>query len=368
VPSLSYDVVSADSHVIEPHDLWAKSLPREFQERAPRLVHHASTDVLICDDADLPPVGLLAGCFRTGEDVRKDGRWDDDVPSGAYDPDARLDYLAKDGVDAEVIFPTIGMMLYPIEDFKFRWALLRGYNTWLAEAFCAPQKDRFFGIAMLNHEDVDMAIAEVCRVKAMGLSGIMLPLFVDDDAPYWDHRFDPLWAAAIDQQMPVHFHIFTSRAQKLAFASVPQTPGQRFAASAGLVQSVLLDMMAYGVFDRFPGLRVVSVENDAGWAGHLIESSEFRWHRLQILGAPRSKHEPSHYFHHNIRVTFTRDRTAVLTREIIGGKTLMWGSDFPHHMSTWPNSREVLDRHFHDQPREVRDAFVRDNVREHYHI
>ncbi len=100
-----------------------------------------------------------------------------------------------------------------------------------------------------------------------------------------------------------------------------------------------------------------------------MEKSDYDWHRLQklILG-PRSKHEPSYYFHHNIRMTFIRDHTAILAHEIIGAETMMWGNDFPHHVSTWPHSKELLDQMFHDQPKEVRDAIIRDNVRALYQI
>jgi predicted TIM-barrel fold metal-dependent hydrolase len=128
-------------------------------------------------------------------------------------------------------------------------------------------------------------------------------------------------------------------------------------------------MIAFGLFDRFPELMVVSAENDAGWAGHMLESADFRWSRGHHRSAgPRSKRLPSYYFHRNVRLTFMRDRTAILAREVIGLQTLMWGNDFPHNNSTWPHSKEVLDWHFHDQPEEVRQAVVRDNVRALYHF
>ncbi len=75
---------------------------------------------------------------------------------------------------------------------------------------------------------------------------------------------------------------------------------------------------------------------------------------------------PSEHFHNNIRVTFIRDRTGILAREVIGLETMMWGNDFPHHVSTWPNSQSVLDQHFADTPPEVRQAICRDNCRDLY--
>jgi predicted TIM-barrel fold metal-dependent hydrolase len=137
-----------------------------------------------------------------------------------------------------------------------------------------------------------------------------------------------------------------------------------------MIQRALLDMVLNGLFDRFPKLMVVSAESDVGWAGNVIERADFWFRRGQRIREKTHgtalQHKPSHYFHKNIRITFMRDRTAVLARDVIGVETMMWGSDFPHHVSTWPDSQKVLDEHFADTPPEVRDRVVRDNVRDLY--
>ena len=363
----SYGVISADSHVIEPHDLWAKRMPGKFQDQIPRLVHEDDTDVLICDYAKLPPVSMLAGCYRDDDDQRWTGRWDEDVPVAAYDPNVRLAELARDGIDAEVVFPTLGQYFFPVKDYELRWALFRTYNDWLAEEFCGPQKDRFFGLAMLDPDDVGAAVAEMARAKEKGLSGVMVPMDSLDEVPYHTERFDPLWAAAVDLQMPVNLHLLTSRKRMAGGKNNLPTPGFMLSLAAG-IQPILVDMIAFGVFDRFPDLKLVSAENDAGWVAHLMQSADYNWKRVLRLGGPRSEHEPSYYFHKNIRTTFMRDRAAILTADIVGAHTMMWGNDFPHETSTWPRSKEVLDELFGDQPQALRDAIVCENVRELYNF
>jgi predicted TIM-barrel fold metal-dependent hydrolase len=249
--------------------------------------------------------------------------------------------------------------------------LFRAYNDWLAETFVQPYPERWKGVAIVNAEDVEGSIAELKRTKALGLSGLMLALEPGDDYPYWDARFDPLWDASVEHEMPIHLHLTTTRKKKdhANTASRIPSPGEMLAGEFGLgIQSVLIDMIHFGVFDRFPELTLVSVESDAGWAAYLMESADYRWKRIDVLrpADQRSKHEPSHYFHENIKLTIMRDRTAILAREIIGIDSLMWGSDFPHQTSTWPNSKAVLDELLHDQPQSVRDALVRDNVRKLY--
>jgi predicted TIM-barrel fold metal-dependent hydrolase len=362
VPELSYDVISADSHVIEPPDVFAERMPAALRHRAPQLVREAETDRLVCEGTTLPGVAVLAGCYRADDEQRMNGRWDEDVPASAYDPEVRLVDIARDGVDAEVLFPTLGMNFFQIDEFDVRWALYRAYNDWLAEVFARPYPGRFLGIGMVDCDDVDTAVAEMKRAKEIGLSAIMVPMYSGDDEPYWHERYDPLWAASIDLDLPINLHLLTSREKMKRFGGRFPSPGEMMQLAAG-IQPLLVDLIAFGVFDRFPELTLVSAENDAGWAAHLIESNDFKWKRVYRLGGTRSEHAPSHYFHKNIKMTFMRDRAAVLAREIIGVESMMWGNDFPHSTATWPNSKEVLDEHFHDQPVEVRNAIVRDNVR-----
>jgi predicted TIM-barrel fold metal-dependent hydrolase len=364
---IDYGVISADSHVIEPHDLWQRLVPSKFRDRAPRLVSDKDTDRFECDQADLPPVGLLAGCARGDDDVRTEGRWDEDVFVGGYDPKVRLADLERDGVTAEILYPTIAMQLYPIEDVEFQNALFQAYNTWLAEEFCAAYPERFKGIAMLNPEDVPGSLAEIERAAKLGLAGVMVPLYLGESQNYAEERFDPLWAAAVDHDLPVNLHAATTRDRSRAWNKGTPTDA---ILSPVQIQRALLDMVMKGLFDRFPKLMVVSAESDVGWAGNVIERADFWFRRGQrIMEATHGtslRHKPSHYFRNNVRITFMRDRTAVLARDVIGVETMMWGNDFPHHVSTWPESRKVLDEHFADTPPEVRDRVVRDNVRELY--
>lgn len=363
--AIEYTVISSDSHVIEPHDLWQRLVPDGYKERAPRMVREEETDRLVCDMAQLPPVGLLAGCARGDDEVRWEGRWEEDVFVGGYDPEVRLADLARDGVDAEVLYPTIAMQMYPIPDAGFQWALFKAYNTWLGEEFCAAHPERYKGVAMLNHEDVDGAVAELERAASIGLSGVMVPAYAGEENPYDDPALDPLWAAAVDHDMPVSLHAATSRDRSKAWNTGTATDAITRIVN---VQRIILDMILGGVFDRFPLLRVVSAENDAGWAGCVLERADYYWHRNRHVTGQRyhqelCKQEPSTYFHENVRLTFMRDRTAVLAAEVIGAQTLMWGNDFPHHVSTWPQSEKVLEWNFAGVDPHIRRMVVCDNVR-----
>jgi predicted TIM-barrel fold metal-dependent hydrolase len=343
-------LISADSHVVEEWDLWQKRVPSEYRDRAPQLVREDDSDRLVCEDVFLPPIGIAAGVFRSHAELRREGRWDEDIPACCYDPEARMPYLDADGVQGEVLFPTIGLMLFAIDDLDFKWALFRAYNDWLAE-FCSVYPQRTKGIAVLAHEDVDLAVAELERVKGLGLAGVMVPTAIPADSPPYHHpHYDRLWHAAVDHGMPVHVHSGTSADKAKAYNVAKGRNPLNVITRVERIQNFFLSMFFGAVFDRVPGLQLVSAENDAGWLADLLNRADAEWSRYQNV--PRigfdvpSQHNPSHYWRENCHITFMNEPAAVLTRNLVGAETLMFQTDFPHGVSTYPGSQALVDKMF----------------------
>ena len=356
-------IISADSHVIEPPTLWTEYVDPEFRDRAPQLVHRDDTDALVCDELELPPLSLFAGCLRSDDQVRVTGRWDEDIPRAAYDPAVRRETVEADGVSGEVLFPTVGMSFYMLDDVKLRAALFAAYNRWLAE-FCATDAAFYRGLAVLDVEDVVAAATELEQAHERGLRGAVVPLFAGVDERYTAPRYEQLWATAAALRMPVNLHRATSR-DKNAVWTVG-TLADRILRPPTEAQRVILDLIFSGVFDRYPDLVVVSAENEAGWAGHMVETADYWWTRNRhILNDPnliRCEHAPSYYVKRNVGVTFMRDRTAVLSHPVTGVEMLMFGTDFLHHVSTWPNSVASISSQTIDVPSDVTDAITWGNV------
>jgi predicted TIM-barrel fold metal-dependent hydrolase len=179
----------------------------------------------------------------------------------------------------------------------------------------------------------------------MGLAGALIPAVPGAGTDYAGGGLDRFWDAAQETGLPISLHISTRRDDKelraasFADASLKHTH----------VMRTLADLVFGGVFLRFPGLRVVSAENDCGWAAHLIARMDHKYrHSHALYDAPIKKAEllPSDYFRRNVFLTFMIDHAGVQTRHLTGVDNLMWASDFPHHESTWPNSRRVIADHF----------------------
>jgi uncharacterized protein len=371
--TLPFKLVSADSHIAEPPDLWTTRIDRQYRDRAPRLVSTERSDAYVIGNTDLGgPIGLMATKAKyTDPETRfgMEGRWAD-VPEGAYDPAARAAELDREGMDGEIIYTSTGLTFYALKDQEFRQACFRAFNDWLAE-HCGAAPKQLFGVAMIATDDVDRSVVELERCVAMGLRGAMISIEQRSGANYGDPTFEKFWSAAEALEVPISLHV-------AATETTWMNTGNRFvdfAAAFTPTMYTVLSMIYSGLFDRHPKLKVLSVENDASWPLAVLERMDDRWELDQIWATERgpaavitSGRKPSEIFHDHVGCTFMRDRTAIVNREIIGRDNVMWGADFPHFDGAWPNSAAVLESQFEGVPLLDQMAIGRNNVIKFYNL
>lgn len=358
-----YPVISADSHFTEPPDLWQRYVEPRYRDRAPKVEHREHTDVVMCDGGVMFPVGVMHGVRWKGGETPTDGRYAD-IPASGYNVDARIADIELDGIHAEVLYPTVAMRFFTIEDAELAMVCSRSYNTFAAE-FCAARPDRFKAVAVVPLDDLSAALDELHRAKDLGLVGAMISAMPEGSEPYHDSYYDPFWRAAEALGLPISLHVATQRRVN------PNRDATQMFLTYQTVQHMVIGMIYGGTFDRFPDLQLVSVENDAGWAAHLIERMDYVDGKARARNLNKDHHNvelPSHYWRNNVHYTFMRDRTAIQCRDIIGVDRLLWSSDFPHGDSTWPDSQKVIDEELGDIPAADQKAILHDNAARLYHF
>jgi predicted TIM-barrel fold metal-dependent hydrolase len=358
-------IISADSHITEPPGTYVDRIDAAFADRAPRLVDGGPDrgDVFVIDGMPKPiGLGAVAAAGKRPEEIREAGRFSDLHRSG-WDSDFRLADQDRDGVSAEVIYPTIGMLLCNHADLDYKKACFDAYNRWLAE-YCAVDPARLVGLGQTAMRTTGEAIGELEEMKALGLRGVTLPGMpgVEDyDSPVWDE----FWAATVELGLPPSFHILAVKSGK------PRGPKMAsFLSIMRGCQDILAMLTLGGTFERVPALRVVCAEADAGWVPHFMYRMDHAYdrHRYWLPPGQELTRRPSEMFAEHVYLTFQDDWTAFGYAGDMNWRRLMWANDFPHSDSTWPDSQQLLATHTADLADEQRRAILGGNVAELYGI
>lgn len=342
-------IVSADSHVNPPRDLWLIDVPEKFKDSAPRVVTTPQGDFWMTDSQVSGGIGLDSSAGRKPEDYKPSGLSYKDMRPGSYDPTARLEDMDTDGVDAEVLYFG-GPVTQYAKNPELRNYVVQRYNDWMVELSKASPK-RLVGLAHIPLIDIDEGIRELERIAKLGLKGFHCDPFPDERGgkALWDPAYEPLWARIEETGLPLSFHIVGPRKQNVMETFQNPTPGikETFIAIAPISICETVSTLTFtGILDRHPKLNYVLVECGIGWIPYFIERMDQTFEKHRFWTKSVIKEKPSFYWYRQGHATFIKDLAGVYSREKAGIDNIMWSTDYPHSDSTWPHSRAVLEEHF----------------------
>jgi predicted TIM-barrel fold metal-dependent hydrolase len=348
-----YTLISADCHAGADHQTYRSYLESKY-----------------LDDFDAWR-GQYTNPFRDLTAGTRDRNWNDA---------RRLADMEADGWVAEVVFPNTIPPFFPTgavvarppapDEYEHRLAGIRAHNRWLAE-WCASHAERRAGIGQIFLNDVDDAIADVRWCHANGLRGGVLVPPVPDDMkhlePLYSCAYDRLWAVCEDLGVVLNTH--SGGAGMPDYGSHPAAGQVWIAETSFYSRRPLTHMLISGVFERFPDLRFVVTETGCSWIPAVLAQLDSFADQIRATGrigelkyqpdaVPSMK--PSEYFARNcwVGVSFPSPVEAA-TRYEIGVDRFMWGADYPHDESTFPNTREGLRRAFWAaDPRELQQLLA----------
>jgi predicted TIM-barrel fold metal-dependent hydrolase len=348
-----YFVVSADSHVNEPHDLWLKRIDAPYRDRVP----HVEVD-------DKGRKWFVVEGFR--KSMIREAPRDEQVSvaefqqrSAAYGKRLELDRtrgamfqqrgnptleryadMDYDGIDAEILFPNKGLTNWSSPDPALHVAMCRVYNDWAHEIF--GQSRRSFPVACVAPADIDACVSEIERVAALGFRGVTMPPLLRGTG-YNMPEFDRVWAALQDTGMPVCFHAGTGKDPRTASGNGGAIINYVVHAMNTVLEPTV-QLCSSGVFDRYPGLRFATIEAGAGWVPYALWAMDQGYDKHAFWVSPKLKYKPSEYFHRHGHASFQEDPVGMALRHEVGIHNLLWGNDYPHIEGTWPHSEEVTGR------------------------
>ena len=360
-------ILSSDSHVFEPPDLWTQRIESSFKSRAPRMQRVGDVDHLVVEDGQtIAGIGLISNAgarYEAPETISDHARFED-VHQGGYEPEQHLKDMVIDGVYGEVLYPSQGLFYYKVADPLLFSAICRAYNDWLAE-FCSVDTGRLKAIAMINVDDVTDAVGELERTAKLGFVGAMITEYPLEERRYDHPDYEPLWSAAAALNMPISLHTATRRVRSnSALGERTVHDASRRATKVFLPAISMCDMIFSGVFERHPKLRLAIVEFELSWVPYVLTNMDYTYRERNEEALYRFKGDtlPSDFFASNVFLSFQEDEVGIRLRDRIGVDRMMWGSDYPHSESTFPRSREVLDEILHEVSEEERAKIVCHNT------
>jgi len=351
-----YQCISADGHVETPPDPWVKYVPEKWKDRAPRLVKlEGGGEGWIVEGQPLLKNGQnITGRGPISFDAASYYKPDGSPNDGAGDAVQRLREQDEDGIDAEVLFPPVfaTRFLEGITDRDVYKSMIRAYNTWLADEFCAVAPDRLIGNSVTPISDIEDAVAEVKFAHEHGLKSVAFYQFPNGTG-FAQPEDDRFWETCLELGMAISPHFGFGEVRAPQPKPGAGTAGQAYPAAlcqrAGSHAPVfcMAQLMAAGVFDRFPEIRFYFAETNASWLpstmffmddNHEIFSSAFGGRKMELT--------PSEYIRRHCHFSIIRDPVAIQLADFIPMDNIMWGTDFPHSVGSFPHSQKFLDEAF----------------------
>ena len=354
--SLDY-VISADSHIIEPLDLWEKALGAKWGDKVPRVVDRyngipGNYYFFGYDYIDLGVVQPEDAADSTEESSAMDPELADKVNRSNQDPALRLELMEMDGVQAEIVNSTFALLCMRIEHPQLVQDVCQVYNDWIVD-YCSHDPRRLLASGMLPPDDVDWAVVELERLAKKDVRTVFIYTDVKPHMPpYRDRYYDPpvgrLGRSRHADHAP-HRHraacVTPSRSSTITSAiDDREDDGSRFSPTQGPI--LANEFIFGGVFDRFPKLKVILGEYEI-CVGSLVpvpHRSRSRDRSCASRSRSRRSRSPSRsIFIPRSGTAFVDDKYADRAFDVAGPTQVMWGSDFPHVRNTFPNTHKILE-------------------------
>ncbi len=385
---IDFKLISSDSHMAEHPKAWER-VQHEYGDRAPHIVEdppELGKGLWIIVDG-IPPVRAAYYCLglvvdkpagitnvsvqmdseeyrRTIQEFNETFRYED-FPGG-WEPAAYLQNMDMDGVEAALLFSSPTRYNYTQTDARFQRAILRSYNEWLLD-FASYAPKRLFPVPLISVLDVELAVADLYEYAKAGVKTVQIPTQIIGSG-YFEPVYEPLWGAAEDTGLVLNVHSNSSQNQKRVHVEGPRQQDPRAQIIGGSQQAPALEaisnLLLSGVFDSHPKLKLACTEFKCHWVAGLLQRLDYTLARGSLYDPERNlyKRLPSEYFRDNIVFSFEDDRAGVLTTPMYGEDNFMFGTDYPHHVTTWPHSEEVIQENCEGFPPSLMRKLGRDNA------
>ncbi|MGI9591201.1 MAG: amidohydrolase family protein, partial [Myxococcota bacterium] len=349
LPRLKYDgAIDADGHLLEPPDMWERYIDPQQRDVA-MAIRKDDEGLEYLDLGGGRPSSIIKKGFPAGvgamdavggiefdRQPKTGSPYLDNTPFGGMDPKERIQRLDLENLSRVLLYPSLSVLFVAeVEDEAVIQPNLRAYNRWIVD-FCADSGGRLLPVAQLSLGDVEAAEAELRRVADAGVKGVWVPPFTTTRLPLGDPAHDRIFAACQDLGLVLGIHpVFEPKwCAPGRFGSYTSAKYGFFhnVTAGDAVRHAFTSLFQYGVFGKFPELRVVVLESGAGWIGSWLDRMDTMFGTYQAMPVREVAPElPSTYFKRQCWISADPDEKALAgVIPFVGSDRFFWASDFPH--------------------------------------
>jgi predicted TIM-barrel fold metal-dependent hydrolase len=361
-------LVSVDDHVIEPPGMFDAHVPAAHRKDAPRLVEQPDGTIRWkFQDITVATLALNAVVGRDPAEIGYEPISFDEIRPGCFDVNERVRDMNAAGVLGSMCFPSFpgfaGGLFLAAPDKTLSAIMVRSYNDWVVDEWCAAYPERLIPLAIGPLWDVDLLAEEVRRMARKGCHAIT---FSENPArlglpslhsPYWN----PFWAACSDEGTIACIHLGSSSEMTITSTDAPVDVVTTLAPFG--VMKCATDLIWAPMFREFPALRIALSEGGIGWIPYLLDRVDRVYDRHRHwTGQDFGTRLPSDLFREHVLTCFIADPVGLGDRDRIGVHGMMWESDYPHGDSVWPYCAEEFLKEATDLSREEIDLITHLNA------
>ena len=333
--------IDADSHFMEPLDLWARYIDPAYRSRCLEIRYDERAGLQVgIEGRTLPPgrarstlqgfaIGVAYGQKERGGSM---GSFEASavLDGSLEDMDERIRFLDREGFDCQIIFPTLGLVWEGlVEEPELAAAHCRAYNRWALET-CAAYP-RLHPLGHVSLRNPPQAVKEIEHLSAQDVRAVFVAALPPGGRSLGHPDFDAVWAAAEALDISVCLHLVVHDHYLGSDWHRDRNPGFMFLSMNSIQdpRMALTTMIYDGVFERFPRLRVATVEAGSGWVPEWLDRFDYRYSYMGH-SCPMER-SASETFARNVWVCADpTERTLPYTLELVGDDKFFIGSDFPH--------------------------------------
>jgi predicted TIM-barrel fold metal-dependent hydrolase len=292
---------------------------------------------------------------------------------GGHQVGPRLEDMDSEGIDVSVLYPTLFLGIQNEPDVEFADVQCRAYNDWLSD-HASDSKGRLWGAAVVAQQDIERAALEIRRAaKLPGMKAAFIrPNPTENWKPFNHPVYDPIWEAACDTGLPLGLHPFLAadlpgacvglRLNEAADTTTQAldrdteiTGGSQRSVTSNIfftqaianpfdMMNSLTFLLAGGVCERYPDLRLIFLESNGGWIVPWLERLD---HHYEVFNwdVPLLKMAPSEYFRRQCWISFDTDESTLAftaNSPLVGAERIIWASDYPHPDAKIPGVTDEL--------------------------